>query len=229
MSFCVFLRIFKTQKNPTNETSQSLLSSIGLNLNILAKKSPYSITFRFFARCMAICLLKQVMIVNEEEKTTQQNTLFPKLIDDSHQTSVTLRPKWVYKIRMSSADGHGSSSRGNFDNTSTNLLSTSLPSTSPLVMSPMSQHLQQQQQNQPTSELHNSYGQLLKQAAYQFHLVFQTKAYSNTPGLVDLANRVNQSLQSSSANSMHFCLPQCLNMSKHLCAHLFNDKFYLFP
>lgn len=177
---------------------------------------------------MAVCLLKQVMIVNEQEQlaAARQNALFPTLSEVADTTSRT--PKWVYKIRMSSTDGNQNRAMGNFENTqsgnSNAMLSTSLPSTSPIATSPLSSSMASQM-----SELHNSYDPLLKQAAYQFHLIFQTKAYSNTPGLVDLANRVNQSLQGSSASSMHFCLPQCLNMSKHLCAHLFSDKFYLFP
>lgn len=196
-------------QNPTND-NQSLLSSIGININILAKKSPYSIKFRFYTRCMAICIIKQVMIVDDGDCSNKPG-LFPTLSNKSG-------PKWVYKVRLSGSDGHHSGGRNisgvQFENSANNHLSTSMPNSSPLTS---------------TSELHNVYAPLLKQAAYQFHLIFQTKSYSTVPGLVDLANGVNQSLQNTAAGSVHFCLPQCLNMSKHLCAQLFNDKFYLFP
>lgn len=67
-----------SNQNPLNDvqtTGSDLLSSIGLN--ILAKKSPLSLKFRFFAKCMAICLLKQILITDgkqvNEEKPAQNN------------------------------------------------------------------------------------------------------------------------------------------------------------
>jgi hypothetical protein len=61
-----------SSQNPLNDSQGSmgsdLLSSIGLN--ILAKKSPLSLKFRFFCKCMAICLLKQILIVNNEPSET---------------------------------------------------------------------------------------------------------------------------------------------------------------
>ena len=60
-----------SSQNPLNDAQSigsDLLSSIGLN--ILAKKSPLHVKFRFFAKCMAICLLKQILIVSQNDQST---------------------------------------------------------------------------------------------------------------------------------------------------------------
>lgn len=168
---------------------------------------------------MSICLLKQIMIANEEEAATKKDALYPNLGDMT--SSIIGTGKWIYKVRMSGADAQALGREAaaiQFDNSATNLLSTSLPNTSssPLT-SPM---------RSSSSEMHNSYAQLLKQSAYQFHLIFQTKTYSSSQQLLDLANHVNQHLQTPSANAQHFCLPQCLAMSRHLASNLFTDIFY---
>lgn len=50
-----------SNQNPIND-SQSLLASIGIN--ILAKKSPFSVQFRLFARCMSVAILKKLRLVD---------------------------------------------------------------------------------------------------------------------------------------------------------------------
>jgi hypothetical protein len=114
---------------------------------------------------------------------------------------------------------------------SSSILSTSLPSTSYLASKfggGVQPAVQQPQSPTKTSPLLNSLNQLLKQAAYQFHLIFQTKIYNANVEMIELANHVNQHLQhGTSPNAQYFCLPQCLNMSKYLMAKLFYDKYYL--
>ncbi len=64
-----------SRQNPLNDSQSmgsDLLSSIGLN--ILAKKSPLSVKFRFFSKCMAICLLKQILIVNKIPTIKEENS-----------------------------------------------------------------------------------------------------------------------------------------------------------
>jgi hypothetical protein len=64
-----------SNQNPLNDAQSmgsDLLSSIGLN--ILAKKSPLSVKFRFFCKCMAICLLKQILIVNKVLTINEENS-----------------------------------------------------------------------------------------------------------------------------------------------------------
>lgn len=236
-----------SNQNPTNDgqyIGSELLSSFGLN--ILAKKSQFSVQFRFYCRCMAICLLKQILILNESDRsnhhhdhhsTTNTNSnLFPNLkpINSDQSPTTGSKPSWFYKIRMNHTDIVPASSHGvDFDNpshknTSTpNLLSTSLPNAS--------SHLTLAEKTAAQSTLHTVYNQHLKQAAYQFHLIYQTKAYTSQSNINELLNYVNQHLNlssnsspSSSSNSEYFCLPQCFNMSVHLCAQLFKDKFYLF-
>lgn len=128
----------------------------------------------------------------------------------------------------------------NFQNDSSSstssFLSTSLPSTSYLTSRFASAAPTNNTSPVKTNSLINNLNSLLKQAAYQFHLIYQTKTYNTIPELIDLANYVNQHLQPgggggsnlSSTSSQHFCLPQCLNMSRYLAAKLFPDKYYLY-
>ena len=156
---------------------------------------------------------------------------------------------FYYKLRMHHTDVSNITNETiNFTNSTTSetinssknnsspMLSTSLPSTSYLSFK-FQQQQQQSSQNLNSNHLFNNLNQLLKQAAYQFHLIFQTKLYNTDLELIELANYVNQHLQhgnsssnssSSSSHAQYFCLPQCLNMSKYLSAKLFNDKYYLY-
>jgi hypothetical protein len=224
-----------SNQNPMNDSQSygsDLLSSIGLN--ILSKKSQFSIQFRFYCRAMAICLLKQILIVsNESPKSstssneTASTELFPNLNQLSEHSSPTGIPgaqqkQYLYKIRMTHADvstnfeaigmSEGRMSPSS-STTSLNKISSSLPNSSFLSPTKSSQNSQI-----------NLFNQQFKLAAYQFHLIFQTKAYSSITGVIESANYVNQHLQ----NSQHFCLPQVFNMSKQLCCNLFKEKYYLF-
>ncbi|CAF0782953.1 unnamed protein product [Brachionus calyciflorus] len=192
--------------NPCSEgqsLGSDLLASIGLN--ILAKKSQFSLKFRFFCRSMAICLLKQVLIV----KNLDQVKLFPDL-------SGLKKDEFGYKIRLSHLDNGGLSNEsfnlGHHSSSDvTNVLSSSLPTSNSNKL------------GNEDSVLHQKYNQIVKQVAYQFHLIYQTKMYTqfNQPNLTELANYVNEKL---TQQAQYFCLPQCLNMSKYLSLKLFNDK-----
>lgn len=223
-------------QNPTNDgqsIGSDLLASIGLN--ILAKKSQYSIKFRFYCRSMAICLLKQILVLKEsyldslKDVNNENRTLhiFPAL-NQINRNSEVQSNNWIYKVRMSHFDVMIQNDPINFNkigqvspstsNSNLNMLSSSLPNTSNLMASKQSSQL---------PHIVSAYNQQLKQAAYQFHLIYQSKPYTQCSelSLVDLANYVNQHL---TQKSQYFCLPQCLNMSKYLCAKLFAEKYYLF-
>ncbi|RNA18051.1 ectopic P granules 5 -like protein [Brachionus plicatilis] len=196
-------------QNPCNEgqsIGSDLLASIGLN--ILAKKSQYSLKFRFYCRSMAICVIKQILVV----KRCQVKGLFPKIENQNKE-------EFGYKIRLSHLDnsGYGTDSFNlghQSGQDASHMLSTSLPSSG-------------LNSTKEDSILHQKHNQLLKQAAYQFHLIYQTKAYSQASeaNFVQLANFVNDQL---TQQAQYFCLPQCLNLSKYLCLKLFREKFYLF-
>ena len=196
-------------QNPCNEgqsIGSDLLASIGLN--ILAKKSQFSLKFRFYCRSMAICLIKQILVI----KKCSDKGLFPQL---GSQTT----DEFGYKIRLSHLDnsGHAINSfmlANHSDKDTNSTLSTSLPSSG-------------LSSSKEDSILHQKHNQLLKQAAYQFHLIYQTKVYTQTTeaNFLDLANYVNAQL---TQQAQYFCLPQCLNLSKYLCLKLFGEKFYLF-
>ena len=168
--------------------------------------------------------------------------MYPRLNGDSNASSSNHQQTTYYKLRMHHSDISSITNEIVSFNDSTvasatasnksSFLSTSLPSTSYLTSrfgSSQQSAAQQPQSPTNTSPLINNLNQLLKQAAYQFHLIFQTKIYNTNPELVELANYVNQHLQhSSSSKAQYFCLPQCLNMSKYLTAKLFSDRYYLF-
>ena len=221
-----------TNQNPMNDSQSygsDLLSSIGLN--ILSKKSQFSVQFRFYCRAMSICILKQILIVSNEspksspsKNETTNTELFPNLNKLNEHNSPTGMPQkqYLYKIRMTHADVSTNletigMSEGRISpsssTTSLNKISSSLPNTSFLSPTKSSQ----------SSQI-ALFNQQFKLAAYQFHLIFQTKAYSSVASLIDSANYVNQHLQ----NAQHFCLPQVYNMSKQLCGNLFKEKYYLF-
>ncbi len=238
-----------TNQNPLNDSQSlgsDLLSSIGLN--ILAKKSPLSIRFRFFCKCMAICLLKQILVTKIDEKKSPAHSgassspikfdLYPNLNDIEEENEYiknTDQSSYCYKLRMQHTDisnVSGETVNFNVSSTSTNsnstsILSTSLPTTSYLT-SRFQQKSNEPQQSLTESDLILNLNSLLKQAAYQFHLIFQTKTYNTDLEMVELANYINQHLQHISSKSQYFCLPQCLNMSKYLSARLFYDKNYLY-
>ena len=153
-----------SNQNPVND-SQSLLASIGIN--ILAKKSPFSVQFRIFARCMSVSILKKL-----------------RLVDGMYMFSQLSSEAILSSSPTNSAD--------------------------------------------QTAVLYQKY----KQAAYQFHLIFQTKCYSSVAALIDAATYVSQYLQntlhSSSADEKCACLTEILDLSRYLCKSLFVDKYYLF-
>jgi hypothetical protein len=158
--------------------------------------------------------------LKEAAESEQHETYFYKLrMNHSDISNITSESVKFNDSQSASSPTHSSS-----------ILSTSLPSTSYLASKFGGVGAQQQPQS-PTkvSPLLNSLNGLLKQAAYQFHLIFQTKTYNANVEMIELANHVNQHLQhgSSSSSAQYFCLPQCLNMSKYLMAKLFYDKYYL--
>jgi hypothetical protein len=157
-----------SNQNPIND-SQSLLASIGIN--ILAKKSPFSVQFRLFARCLSVSILKKL-----------------RLVDGMYM----------------------------FNQMSSELMLSSSPAKSPTNSSDQ------------VVVLHQKY----KQAAYQFHLIFQTKCYSSDATLIDAATYVSEYLQntlhSSKSDEKCACLTEILDLSKYLCKSLFADKYYLF-
>ena len=236
-----------SNQNPLNDgqsIGSDLLATIGLN--ILAKKSQFSLQFRFYCRCMSICILKQLLIVSESDlnqslpkKETDVNALFPAIpseATDSRPANLLLQPaKYLYKVRMSHADLALSSDRQatavNIANlmtatqsqqtSSAAMISCSLPSTSNL--SPPGKSTVKSNM----SPMQVAYNEQFKQAAYQFHLLFQNKAYTSNVIMFELANHINQQLQNAQS-SQHFCLPQVYNLSRFLCSKLFKDKFYLF-
>jgi hypothetical protein len=246
-----------SSQNPVNDSIQSLgsdlLASIGLN--ILAKRSPYSIEFRFFSRCMAICILKQIVIVNEPADNVRpskesllavsSNALFPKLQEPSLSIETDDSfTNYLYKIRMSHNDTImiGSNELGSQNDPNLKRLHISpKASTSSSPPKDVSSHFSTSLPNTSSNPIFNSYShqpskvssilakfnQQFKQAAYQFHLLFQNKAYASQPILIELANYVNQNLQAP-AQAPYFCLPQVYNMSKHICAKLYKEKYYLF-
>ena len=238
-----------TNQNPINDgqsMGSDLLASIGLN--ILAKKSPYKLEFRFFARCMAICLLKQIIIVNSTTTTTKTsasstkfNALFPKIPendDDNANAEVIEEEKWMYKVRMSHVDGgedltvlntHKQQTMPLPINKSTStsescILSSSMPAVSGMQAAA---NLAANKSSNEKSMIHDHFNTQFKQAAYQFHQIYQTKSFCANSNLVELANYVNHQLQHA-PTSQHFCLPQVYNLSKFLCSQLFKDKYYLF-
>jgi hypothetical protein len=157
--------------------------------------------------------------------------LYPNLTveksDDAHRMTV-----YFYKLRMHHTDISNVTSESlNFNDSQAahGALSTSLPNTSYLTSRLGGGGGGQPLSPTKPSPLINTLNQLLKQAAYQFHLIFQTKAYNGNVEMIELANHVNEHLQQSTSNSkaQHFCLPQCLNMGKYLTAKLFYDKYYL--
>jgi hypothetical protein len=208
-----------TSQNPLNESSTTassigsdLLSTLGLK-NILAKKSPFSVNFRFYAKCMSICLMKQI-VLNRNEPSVSNGVLFPDLSTIT-TTATTTKSSWTYRVRMSNQD--------KFYNDNDLLESESESS------SPVNHHISSSLPNpsfMPTSQL-NSFNQKFKQAAYQFHLIFQNKLYSCNAVLIELANLVNRNLQNSIDAQSEFCLPQVYATSRHLCSHLFKEKYYL--
>jgi hypothetical protein len=212
-----------SNQNPLNESQSigsDLLSSIGLN--ILAKKSQFSVNFRFYCRCMAICILKQIVLTRNETIESSDTTnpaLFPNLNQIQTNTPIPSNKSWLYKIRMSSIDQfhNYNSDLSEKDSDSSSHISSSLPNPSYLSPSKMLN----------TTPLVNSFNQKFKQSAYQFHLIFQNKTYSSNPILIELANFVNKNLQNS-IDAQNFCLPQIFVMSKHLSSHLFKEKYYLF-
>ena len=214
-----------SNQNPLNENQSigsDLLSSIGLN--ILAKKSHYSVNFRFYCKCMAICILKQVVLTRNEssESPTSANAvLFPNLNQAQTSSPRSLCKNWIHKIRMSEKDQlHSDNDLLEKDSTSgTANISSSLPNPSFLSPSKMN--------SSHASSLANAFNQKFKHAAYQFHLIFQNKTYSSNSALVDLANFVCKNWQSSS-DAQKFCLPQVKILSGYLSSHLFREKYYLF-
>jgi hypothetical protein len=158
-----------SNQNPIND-SQSLLASIGIN--ILAKKSPFSVQFRLFSRCMSVSILKKLRLVDGFYALNQSND-------------------------------------------------TLLLSSSPATKTPSN-----------TTDLSSILYQKYKQAAYQFHLIFQTKSYSSDANLIEAATYVSQYLQntlhSSTNDDKCVCLTEILDLSKYLNKCLFKDKYYLF-
>lgn len=213
-----------TGQNPINDaqsTGTDFLASI--TFNILAKKSPLSVRFRFYVRCMAICILKQVIVAQEPlgygfGQASNVNELFPNLnqAENLNKQSHQSPSKMLYKVRTSGADL--------FNQSDSILRNNDLsPTTSTSPINQLSSSLP----NSTTSSnpLVNTLNQQLKHTTYQFNIMYQTKQYSSQSDLMELANYVNHHLQDSK-NSL--CLPQVLQMSNYLCSKLFEDKNYLF-
>ena len=150
-----------SNQNPMNDSQSlgsDLLSSIGLN--ILAKKSLFSIEFRAYCRCLANCLLKKVKLVNG-----------------------------VYRINEEA------------DSMASGLATAS------------------------TEQL--MFGQLCKQAAYQYHLIFQIKTYSNMHELTKLNALMCEYLERPTP-SAHFSLTHIDELSTSLCKQLFQEKHFFY-
>ncbi len=176
---------------------------------------------------MAVCILKQILIVDPSKISTEPDsqTLYPDLKEKTEPSGV-----FLYKVKMCQEDSTNDSSiinecvqlSNHIASTHLSKLSTSLPNNPTFGFSPNSSNL-----SPSAKAMLSTFSHQLKQAAYQFHLMFQTKSYYNNGLYVELANYVNQNLQNPT-QSTYFCLPQVYAMSKYLCAQLFKEKNYLF-
>lgn len=140
-------------------------------MNILAKRSPLSLSFRVYSRCLAFCILKRI-----------------KLIDGIYTTNDDLE-------------------------------STSNFSTSPGRFNP----------SESGEQL--VFNQQLKQAAYQYNLIFQTKVFKSVEGLEDISKRVSEYLKQIERNNEdenHFNLAGIILLNADLMRMLFKDKYFLF-
>ncbi len=160
-----------SSQNPlkhSQSVGSDLLSSIGLS--ILAKKSPFSIEFRAYARCLSVILLKKIK---------QSNGVF-SINNDETNTNRNLSPPLSPTADAAAVAGD------------------------------------------------LAFNQQHKQAAYQFHLMFQTKSYTAIPELSHLENFINQYLNDSTLSGEHFSLEKICEINMYLCKNLFKQKYYLF-
>ena len=75
------------------------------------------------------------------------------------------------------------------------------------------------------------FNQQYKQAAYQYHLLFQTKSYTSVGELVEIGALVNgylKNVDSGKNLSGHYNLSGLIELSKELEKILFKDKYFLF-
>jgi hypothetical protein len=218
-----------SNQNPLNDNQSigsDLLASIGFN--ILSKKSPFYIDFRFYSRCMSICILRQILIIDQSKLTIFNDKLFPNLnqIENEAKDENVLK-NCLFKVKMTQEDNKNDPSVMNetiqFSCLNTmNKISASLPNNQTLNFSPTLSSF-----SSSAKSMINSFNQILKQASQQFNLIFQTKSYYNNSLYIELANYVNQNVQNPT-QSQYFCLPQVYNMNRYLSAQLFKEKQYLF-
>ncbi len=70
------------------------------------------------------------------------------------------------------------------------------------------------------------FNQQLKQAAYQYHLIFQNKSYaSNVRNLIEIGALVNQYLENK--EEIKFGLSRLIEFNKEIERILFHDNYYL--
>jgi hypothetical protein len=216
--------------NPLNDNQSigsDLLASIGLN--ILSKKSPFYIDFRFYSRCMSICILRQILIIDQSKLKIQDDKLFPNLnqIENEVKDEEKLK-KCLFKVRMTQEDNKNDQSVLNETilisnlNSVSNKISASLPNNQTIQFSQTLSSF-----SVSAKSMINSFNQISKQAYQHFNLIFQTKSYYNNSLYIELANYVNQNVQNPT-QSQYFCLPQVYNMNRYLSSQLFKEKQYLF-
>ena len=218
-----------SNQNPLNDSQSvgsDLLASIGLN--ILSKKSPFYIDFRFYSRCMSICILKQILIIDQSKLKISDDKLFPDLNNTENEIKdETTFKNCLFKIRMTPDDSKNDPTVLNetiqlITLNNTNKISASLPNNQTLNYSPTLSSF-----SSSAKSMINSFNQIFKQASQQFNLIFQTKSYYNNSLYIELANYVNQNV-TNPTQSQYFCLPQVYNMNRYLSAQLFKEKKYLF-
>ena len=177
---------------------------------------------------MSICILKQILIIDQSKLKISDDKLFPDLNNTENEIKdETTLKNCLFKVRMTPDDSKNDPTVLNetiqlITLNNTNKISASLPNNQTLNYSPTLSSF-----SSSAKSMINSFNQIFKQASQQFNLIFQTKSYYNNSLYIELANYVNQNV-TNPTQSQYFCLPQVYNMNRYLSAQLFKEKKYLF-